>query len=191
MVPYLFPDSWGITALKLLACDWTNELWPVEVQVMCKYYLILVSVIMMATCFPALAEFKDEPVGSITDIKGAVHLTRGGKEIAAEKGTRLFSSDIIRTEEGGGVGMVLRDDTTLSLGPSSEFKMSEFRFKPDEGILGMTLNLAKGTLVYISGQIAKLAPGSAQIETPAGVAAVRGTKLLVEVPAPKASKRTE
>ena len=87
--------------------------------------------------------------------------------------------------------MVLRDDTTLSPGPSSELKMSEFQSKPDEGILGMTLNVAKGTLVYISGQIAKLAPGSAQIETPAGVAAVRGTKPLVEVRAAKAAKRTE
>jgi len=85
----------------------------------------------------------------------------------------------------------LRDDTTLSLGPSSELKMSEFEFKPDEGILGMTLSVARGTLVYISGQIAKLAPGSAQIETPAGVAAVRGTELLVEVPAPKAGKKAE
>jgi len=109
----------------------------------------------------------------------------------AEKGTRLYVSDVIRTDEGGGVGVVLRDDTTLSLGPSSELKMSEFKFKPDEGILGMTLGVAKGTLAYISGQIAKLAPGSAQIETPAGVAAVRGTEVLVDVPAPKAAKRTE
>ena len=86
--------------------------------------------------------------------------------------------------------MVLRDDTTLSLGPSSEMEMSKFEFQPDEGILGMTLSMAKGSLVYISGQIAKLAPGSAEVETPAGVAAVRGTKLLVNVnPAKNAVKR--
>jgi len=82
----------------------------------------------------------------------------------------------------------LRDDTTLSLGPNSELKLSDFQFKPDEGILGMTLNMLKGTLVYISGQIAKLAPGSAKVATPAGIAAVRGTQLLIEVPASKGTK---
>ncbi|MCC6696105.1 MAG: FecR domain-containing protein [Candidatus Hydrogenedentes bacterium] len=150
-----------------------------------------VLIVAMSMCLPVLAESQDNLVGSITDIKGTIHLLRGEDEVKAEKGTRLYTSDVIRTEEGGGVGIVLRDDTTLSLGPSSELKMSEFKFKPDEGILGMTLSIAKGTLVYISGQIAKLSPGSAQIETPAGVAAVRGTELLVEVPAPKKAKHSE
>ncbi len=59
--------------------------------------------------------------------------------------------------------------------------MSEFQFEPDEGIVGMTISVVKGTMAFISGQIAKIAPGSATIETPAGVAAVRGTELLVEV----------
>ncbi|GMV90756.1 MAG: hypothetical protein AMXMBFR82_05340 [Candidatus Hydrogenedentota bacterium] len=156
-----------------------------------KSHPALIAVITLATCLSALAETQQELVGSITDVKGTVQVIRGGDEIAAAKGTRVYASDVIRTNEEGSVGVVLRDDTTLSLGPSSELKMSEFKFKPDEGILGMTLGVAKGTLVYISGQIAKLAPGSAQIETPSGVAAVRGTELLVEVPAPKATKRSE
>jgi hypothetical protein len=117
-----------------------------------------------------------------------VQVIRGESVLDAEKGTRLYQSDVVRTEAGGSVGVVLRDDTTLSLGPSSELKMAEFKFKPDEGVLGMTLNMVKGTMVYISGQIAKLAPGSAQIETPAGVAAVRGTELLIEVPASKKAR---
>ena len=136
------------------------------------------------------AETREDLVGSIATVKGAAQVIRGDQELAAEKGVRLYASDVIRTGEGGGVGIVLRDDTTLSLGPSSELTMSEFKFKPDEGVLGMTLAMAKGTLVYISGQIAKLAPGSARIETPAGVAAVRGTELMVEAPAAKAPKRT-
>lgn len=150
---------------------------------------VLLVVLALTSCFSVFAETPEELVGSITEVKGTVHVVRADKEITAEKGTRLYRSDVIRSEEDGGVGIVLRDDTTLSLGPNSELKMSEFKFKPDEGILAMTLSVAKGTLVYISGQIAKLAPGSAQIETPVGVAAVRGTELLVEVPAPKASKK--
>ncbi len=158
---------------------------------MCKSHLVLILTVAMAASLTALAESRDDLVGSVTDVKGTVQVIRSGAELAIEKGTRLYASDVIRTDTEAGVGIVLRDDTTLSLGPSSELKMSEFEFKPDEGILGMTLSVARGTLVYISGQIAKLAPGSAQIETPAGVAAVRGTELLVEVPAPKAGKKAE
>ena len=156
-----------------------------------KCYPVLFTMIAMAIGLPALAASQEESVGSITDVTGTVHLLRGEKEVVAEKGARLYSSDVIRTGQEAGIGVVLTDDTTLSLGPSTEMKMSEFEFEPDEGILGMTLSLAKGTLVYISGQISKLAPGSAKIETPAGVAAVRGTKLMVEVPASKGAKRTE
>jgi len=158
---------------------------------MSKYPILALAAIMMALGCPAWAAPQDELVGSITDVRGPVHLVRAGNEVIAEKGARLYSADVLRTDQGASVGVVLRDDTTLSLGPASELRMSEFQFNPDQGILGMTLTMVKGTLVYVSGQIAKLAPGSAQIETPAGVAAVRGTELLVEVPASKAAKPTE
>ncbi len=148
-------------------------------------------VVMVFTALPVLAEDPQELVGSITNVNGTAFILRGDQEIAAEKGIRLFQADILRTGDDGSIGVVLRDDTTLSLGPRSELQMSEFQFKPDEGILGMTLNMVKGTLVYISGQIAKLAPGSAKVETPAGVAAVRGTELLIEIPETKKMKREE
>lgn len=154
-----------------------------------RYTIFLIALVMVLSA-PALADNHEGLVGSVTDVEGAVTIVRGDEVIAAEKGTRLYKSDVIQTNDAGGVGIVLRDDTTLSLGPSSELAMSKFEFQPDEGILGMTLSMAKGTLVYISGQIAKLAPGSAEIETPAGVAAVRGTKLLIEVnPSKKATKK--
>jgi hypothetical protein len=154
------------------------------------HYRHFMGFLVAAVCLSVLAQAQpsEELVGSITEVKGTVQVIRGENNLVAEKGTRLYQSDVIRTDVGGGVGVVLRDDTTLSLGPSSELKMAEFKFKPDEGVLGMTLNMVKGTMVYISGQIAKLAPGSAQIETPAGVAAVRGTELLIEVPASKKTR---
>jgi len=149
--------------------------------------MVLVIVVSLST----YAEVPREQVGSITNVEGVVQILRPGQEITAEKGLRLFMADVVSTGADGVAGIVLRDDTTLSLGPNSELKMSAFKFKPDEGVLGMTISIVKGTLVYISGQIAKLSPGAAKIETPAGVAAVRGTKVLVEVPEIKKMKRLE
>jgi len=156
-----------------------------------RLFSLVLAVALATMCVPAVAESHEELMGSIANVKGPVHVLRQGQEVVAEKGLRLYPSDVIRTGEEAGVGVVLRDDTILSLGPSSELKMSEFKFKPDEGILGLSIGLLRGTLVYISGQIAKLAPGSVQIETPAGVAAIRGTELLIEVRGPKAPKDTE
>ncbi len=156
---------------------------------MTKSTLLLLSAVGILAALPLAAELPQEPIGSITNIAGAAHVLRAEQELVAEKGLRLFAADVLRTGAGGGIGVVLRDDTTLSLGPNSELTLSDFDFKPDEGILGMTLKMIKGTLVYISGQIAKLAPGSAKVETPAGIAAVRGTKLPIEVPETKPMKR--
>lgn len=154
-----------------------------------KHVCFFFALVMGGWGVAALAEDQPALMGSVTNVQGSVHVLRADQKIAAEKGLRLYPSDVIRTGDDGSIGIVLRDDTTLSLGASSELKMSAFEFKPDEGIFGLTLRVVKGTLVYISGQIAKLAPGAAQIETPAGVAAVRGTELLVEVPASKTVKQ--
>lgn len=144
--------------------------------------LLLAGICVYAGLSPAWAEEAQEGlVGSITSVEGTVSVIREGETLTAEKGTRLFKDDVVKTGEKSSVGIVLRDDSTLSLGPSSELTMSEFTFKPDEGTLSMTLKIVKGTLAYVSGQIAKLAPGAVQVETPEGVAAVRGTELLVEV----------
>jgi hypothetical protein len=88
---------------------------------------------------------------------------RQGSELAAEKGSRLYASDITRA--GPDAEIVLRNDTTPSLGPSCKLKRAEFKFEHNKGLLGMTLRVAKGTLSFISGQSAKLKPGAAQIET--------------------------
>jgi hypothetical protein len=44
--------------------------------------------------------------------------------------------------------------------------------------------MAQGTLQYISGLIAKLAPAAISIETPTGTIAVRGTRFLLRVEGP-------
>jgi len=41
--------------------------------------------------------------------------------------------------------------------------------------------MIKGTFSYITGQIVKLAPDTAQVHTPDATIAVRGTKLLIQV----------
>ena len=120
-------------------------------------------------------------VGSIKIAHGEVFILRDGKQLPAAVGSPVQVLDVVHTGLDGSVGLVLRDDTTLSLGPSSELALKAFTFQPNEGLFGALIGMVKGTLVYISGRISKLAPGSVKVETPVGIVAVRGTKLLVKI----------
>ena len=69
----------------------------------------------------------------------------------------------------------------MSLGPSSEVRLDTFRYAPAEGSVGLAMRFLRGIAVYVSGQIAKLAPDSIRLETPSAVVGVRGTSLAIRV----------
>ena len=54
-------------------------------------------------------------------------------------------------------------------------------YAPADGRLGFVFNIVRGVAAYVSGQIAKLAPESIRLETPAAIVGVRGTSLAVRV----------
>ena len=136
---------------------------------------------------------KDQPtgevIGSVRTVKGDARIVRAGQRLPAEIGTRLLLHDVLETGASASLGVVLRDETAIALGPGSELALKDFAFKPAEGLFASVVAMVKGTLVYITGRIAKLAPGTVKVETPVGVAAIRGTKLLIEVKGPETGGR--
>jgi hypothetical protein len=77
--------------------------------------------------------------------------------------------------------VILKDDTSLSLGPNSVVVVDQFLFAPAEGKLSLVTRMVQGTAVYISGIIAKLSPQSVRLETPNATIGTRGTRFLVKV----------
>lgn len=122
-----------------------------------------------------------EPIGRIHRIQGEATLVRDGVTQAATIGTELLRSDRLRTGTPGAIGIVLTDDTTISLGSGSELDLEDHAFEPAQGRFAQVIGMLKGTFSYISGQIARLSPESVRLRTPDATIAVRGTKLLVEV----------
>ncbi len=140
---------------------------------------VLTVAIGVLLAVPLQAE--DQEVGSVKTLEGAVVAVRDGQEIPIAVDDRLFAEDVVRTAVDGSIGIVLRDNTTLSLGPQSELAMKEFDFRPNEGAFSLVVNVIRGTFVYVSGKIAELAPETIKVETPVGSIAVRGTKFLVRI----------
>ena len=118
-------------------------------------------------------------IGQIKLSSGTAEVVRGEQVIPATVGLALLESDRIRTGADGRLGVTLRDETRLSFGPRTELVLSKFAFAPAEDRMGLTMRLIRGTLSYVSGRIAKLAPSSVTIETPTSVIGIRGTHLVI------------
>ncbi len=118
-------------------------------------------------------------VGRIKNVTGSAVLVRDGQELPVTVGIVLQESDSLRTGAQASLGLTLGDGTRLSLGPDTSLHLSRYAFAPAEKRLALTLRLLRGTLAYISGQIARLAPSAVTIETPTSIIGVRGTHLLV------------
>jgi hypothetical protein len=129
---------------------------------------------------PAFAQ-PPSPAGRVKVVAGSAFIVRSGGTIRAEVGQPVFESDSLRTGEEGSIGVTLDDDTRLSLGPSSEVHLSSFRYAPAQGSVGLAMSFLRGIAVYVSGQIAKLAPDAVRLETPSAIVGVRGTTLAVQV----------
>ena len=95
--------------------------------------------------------------------------------------TKLLAGDTLTTGSGGSMGVILRDNSTLSLGPESRIVIETFLCSPHEGKFGLLARITRGTMAYLSGLIGKLAPGSARFETPMASIGIRGTRFAVKV----------
>jgi len=130
---------------------------------------------------PAFAQQPPSAAGRIKVASGAVFIVRAGALVPAQAGQEVFESDGLKTGADGRVGVTLKDDTRLSLGPASEVHLDRFVFAPADGQMGLVLKVVRGVMAYVSGRIAKLAPDSIRLETPAAVVGVRGTTLAIHV----------
>lgn len=136
--------------------------------------------LVFAAATPALAQ-QPATAGRVQVVSGSAFIVRQGATIPAEVGQVVFESDAVRTGVDGSIGVTLQDDTRLSLGPSSEVRLERFTYAPAAGGLGLVLKFVRGVAEYVSGKIAKLAPDSIRLETPAAIVGVRGTTIIIRV----------
>lgn len=143
-------------------------------------FALSVVVLVLAGSAPVWGQ-EAAAVGRIKVVSGSAFILRQNATIPAELGQVVFETDGLRTGADGRVGVTLKDDTRVSLGPNSEARIDRFVYAPAEGRLGFVFNIVRGVAAYVSGQIAKLAPDSVRLETPAAIVGVRGTSLAVRV----------
>jgi hypothetical protein len=143
---------------------------------------ISVIALLLAVASPASAQ--TAVAGRIKSASGAVFIVRQNSVIPAQAGQPLFEADGVRTGADGRLGITLRDETRLALGPNSDVRIDQFVYAPGQGRLRFALKIARGVVAYISGRIAKLSPDAVRLETPSAILGVRGTRMVIRVEAP-------
>jgi len=134
-----------------------------------------------AVLMPGFAAASQDTIGIVRNLVGEATVTRGGEVIPAAVGTKLLVGDTLMTASNGSMGIILRDNSTLSIGPGSSLVIRNFVFSPAEGQLDLLVRLSRGTMAYLSGLIGKLAPESARFETPVASIGIRGTRFAVKL----------
>ena len=133
----------------------------------------------MLAAFPAFAQ--QPAAGRIKVASGAAFIVRAGALVQAQAGQDVFETDSLRTGADGRLGITMKDDTRVALGPSSEVRLDRFVYAPADGRFGFVLQVVRGVVAYVSGRIAKVSPDSIRLETPAAVVGVRGTAVAIRV----------
>jgi hypothetical protein len=137
--------------------------------------------ILAASAVPATAQPPQTVAGRIKIVSGPAFIVRGGTALRAQVGDIVLETDTVRTGTDGRLGLTLKDDTRVSLGPGSEMRVDRFLYVPAEGRFALVLNVVRGVVAYVSGRIAKLSPDAIRLQTPGAVVGVRGTTLALRV----------
>ena len=143
-------------------------------SVVWKYFAAL---LFFLTLSPA---FADDYAGVVKTTRGASRVERAGAQIPLAPGTRINQGDRVVTGADGYVGITMRDDTLLSLGPAGVLAIDAYGFDARTHDGNFLVSLTKGALSVVTGLIARRSPDAFVVKTRISTMGVRGTEFIVE-----------
>ncbi len=124
----------------------------------------------------ALPQRAPQIAGSVKKLTGTATLRRGSDRVAVKEGMHILAHDAFETGAGASIGLILQDGTRVAMGENASLEIDTFLYEPSQGRFSLLLRLVRGAMVYVSGKMAQFSPGSVKVETPVGVAGLRGTE---------------
>jgi FecR protein len=137
-------------------------------------WLATVSSLALASAF-ALGGASAQGTGKIgvaSAVSNRVESVVGGGARPLSVGGDVFARQMVRTGDASTAQLLFLDETSLSIGPSSEVTLDRFVYDPNRGAGNVVLSATKGAFRFVSGS---QQPSSYQIRTPVATIGVRGT----------------
>lgn len=119
--------------------------------------------------FPLLAD-----IGTVGAHQGSASLVRQGESLTLFSGMTLQEHDAIMTKTQSKVQLIMKDETIITIGPSSHFEINAYSFTSDAQN-NLNLRLQRGFFRTITGKIGKIAPERFKIQTKSATIGIRGT----------------
>ena len=135
---------------------------------------------MVLALFATWAAAAQDYAGVVKTVKGSAAIERAGAKVALAPGVRVHEGDRIVTGTDGYLGLTMRDDTLLTVGPGSVLALDAYGFDPKTHDGNFLASLTKGVLSVVTGLIAKRSPDSFVVKTRISTMGVRGTEFIVE-----------
>lgn len=137
--------------------------------------------ILLGMFFSAAALAEEAPIGYVKTAAGEAYVISAGNKVQAKAGTPVFVGSQLKTGAKGSLGVTFKDETVMSFGPDTELTVDEYLYAPSQGKLKLASKLARGSMNYVSGVIAKLQPDAVSVATPTGTIGVRGTRFAIMI----------
>jgi hypothetical protein len=157
--------------------------WHLQEVAMCKKLLsILALTILVASSLCGCGQGSPSTLTIISITDGDVFVMKAGTNdwIEGEGGMSLEVGDRIKTGDDSGAEITFFDGSTIELKPDTEIEIASLDISRDTGSTTISLKQTIGSTVSRVTKI--LDPASSyEVETPSGVAAVRGSVMLVSV----------
>lgn len=143
--------------------------------------LLCALTIFGSAAFAQSAPPAEQQAGTVKSVRGDVQLLgTGGAARPAAPGDALSPIDRIVTGPDSAASVVLRDGTTMVLGPSSRLDVKEFHFDATTHDGGLLVSLLRGSMRMITGLIGKAHPDAIRVETQTATIGIRGTDFIVQ-----------
>ncbi|HIJ85849.1 MAG TPA: hypothetical protein HPQ00_16825, partial [Magnetococcales bacterium] len=122
-------------------------------------------------------------IGKVKEMMGTVMAKGGdGVERALKEGDPVYQGEVLQTQKGGLIKLILADGTVFQLGEAARAILDKFIYDPEAGQGGFAATVTRGIFSFESGAISGLNTGRhSTIKTPTAVIGIRGSQLSGEV----------
>ena len=140
------------------------------------------SALLAAMFCPALAlAAENTEVGRNSAVKGDVKILSVAEFNARQAIVKdpIFLGDKVTSKLGSSLQVLLKDDSTFTVGPQCDMVIDNFVYDPNKNTNSLSAKVKKGMFRFASGKVSKSNPKEVNITTPTASMGIRGT--MVEV----------
>ena len=133
--------------------------------------------LLILTLLATLSYAESTEIGRVTAIRGDVNITRGVALYQAHINLDIQEKDTFYTSPRGSMQITFADNTVVTLGKNTVFKVSEYIYDEGKRKAKAKFKFQKGFFKSITGRIGKISPKKFEIKTKNSTIGVRGTEI--------------